>query len=532
MTDAEEAPPRDAGMPPIPTQAVNPTTSATGSTQPNQMTASVHFHAAQTPKSSGKEEADDNGKSSESRMERMLMQMQAMQSELSTAMQQLQARVDTAEQHRQSGREGLATHRLGYGADSLPTPIPSNRYPSTAARNGTFNRPSFGVPSNPFASSPSTPVRAAYRDHSDAAAAAEDIKAQAASEEAEMRVTKDVLATVKALVDPFYADSSKDKGATVMDFVEKVETTMNDVLRWRPQYRLMVVRTFLKEGAMRWMNAKLKELTDRAYATGRDLDEQPIEWDSDVRRLFIAAHIGTDTVELWLSKLSMLELGSAQTKTPIELDSQFDTIARHVYPTESTNDVGVDLLLAGYYATIVFKYSEPMYNTIVRNRKPVRLAEWKTRLSEQFTAEEHIKAMRRMAGHAQSSRGKDRWNKGQGQVRGGQAAPNNKPQTAQAAVAAMDLGDTRKEGQTSTGDGEDEEDAQLNAVSGGGQSDGRGKKGTRGRGRRNSHLSQEQVEQLRARRPSVCLSCYKPGHFSSECTTPANRAPTQAELNA
>ena len=56
---------------------------------------------------------------------------------------------------------------------------------------------------------------------------------------------------------------------------------------------------------------------------------------------------------------------------------------------------------------------------------------------------------------------------------------------------------------------------------------GRGRR--EGRGGRNPHLSPALVEQLRNN--GLCLSCYKPGHYSRQCTaTPANRPPTSDEL--
>ena len=56
---------------------------------------------------------------------------------------------------------------------------------------------------------------------------------------------------------------------------------------------------------------------------------------------------------------------------------------------------------------------------------------------------------------------------------------------------------------------------------------GRGRR--EGRGGRNPHLSPALVEQLRNN--GLCLSCYKPGHYSRQCTaTQANRPPNSDEL--
>ena len=47
------------------------------------------------------------------------------------------------------------------------------------------------------------------------------------------------LTTMKTYVDPFYADSEKDKNTTVVDFVEKIESAMSDVLGDETHLRLV-----------------------------------------------------------------------------------------------------------------------------------------------------------------------------------------------------------------------------------------------------------------------------------------------------
>ena len=338
--------------------------------------------------------------------------------------------------------EAMEQRQLSSGPTSR-TPLPSGRYSmlSTAAVHGTHNRPSFGVPTNPFTPTPVSHRRTTFdidEDDSpqhDARRAGRRATLETEAE-ADVKEKKNVLGLMKGTVDPFYADKSKDNGLTVMDFVEKIESQMNDLLNHYPQHRLMVVRTFLKAGAMRWMNVKLSELRSKAIAEGRNLDEQPIEWDRDVRRLFIAAHVGTDTAEIWLSKLALLTLGSTETPTPIELDGQFDSIARHILPTESSADVGRDMLLCQYYGRIVFQYNDWVYKNILRAGLPASLAEWKLRLSQAVAAEEHIKAMNREAGGHQHKNG-GKGSKGQGQTaagRGGKAYDARKP-AAHAAAA-------------------------------------------------------------------------------------------------
>ena len=77
---------------------------------------------------------------------------------------------------------------------------------------------------------------------------------------------------------------------------------------------------------MRWGNEHEKRLR----AAGRDLLTRPADWDTEVRADFIRAHTGTDTVDTWLAKLATLRLSSKETPTPIELENQFDSYARHI----------------------------------------------------------------------------------------------------------------------------------------------------------------------------------------------------------
>ena len=270
---------------------------------------------------------------------RLMQSMQQMQQQQAEQAKQWQQQL--AEQSRQiaslmAGR-ATADTQAHSAADSLPTPRPSFRYPGTAARNGTFNRSSFGHPTSAF-ESPATPAAAARRvdavDVDDDEHAAGD-RVEAAVPNAPVawrRDLKDILAMMKGLVQPFYADKEKDKNTTVLDFVEKIETVMADIIPDQPQYRWTMVRFFLAEGANRWGN----EFGKQAEKAGRDLRQDPFDWDTEVRAAFIRAHVGTDTARTWLAKLTALRLGTKKTPTPIELESQFDSIARHIYPASAT----------------------------------------------------------------------------------------------------------------------------------------------------------------------------------------------------
>lgn len=391
-------------------------------------------------------------------------------------------------------------------AEALPTPIPSSRYPTTAARNGAHNRLSFGVPTQSFEDSPpSTPMQ---RSNPPAVSSTRASPTEAEMDAEDKRV-KEVLGVMKGIVDPFYGDATHDKSTTVMDFVEKLETSMNDIMRHRPQYRLLVVRAFLKEGAMRWMNNTINDLTTKAPRQGRNLDTDPIQWDTDLRSLFIKKYIGRDTVTLWLSKLSCLKLGTTRTPTPIELDSQFDAIARHVYPTRDLDDTSVDLLLTQYYSKIVYQYSEVMWNNIARSNKPKTLIEWKERLSEQFVTEEEAKAMQRSASNStyrSGYRGRGGYNK----YRERSTADEKSTSASAASMAATD--GAGAEGQQA----EESEEEQLNAASSsrGGRGGGRGGRGRGG----NRQQAKPWTDEMRKRYfDGLCLTCGAADHMARSC---------------
>ena len=112
-----------------------------------------------------------------------------------------------------------------------------------------------------------------------------------------------ILGHVGRYVKPFHADSNKDKDRTVLQFVQSIESTMGDLLiDPKSRWRLMVVKMCLQDGALDWMEQKMHDISDTAKRLG--IDPQPLlVWDGEIRRAFIRQHLGTDTAELWLSKL-------------------------------------------------------------------------------------------------------------------------------------------------------------------------------------------------------------------------------------
>ena len=493
------------------------TTLSGGDVNPQQHTSQhVEVHGAgggkEERKQGGAARNSDSAESHSSAMTQLLEGMRQMQH----MMMQQQQRIEELE----AGKDRVMPMAGRGAAEALRSPIPSGRYPTTAARNGTFNRPSFGLPANPYVEDtpPSTPMpRVEQREEHVERRVSQSPSGPMtdAEKDAEDKRVKDVLTMMRGMVDPFYGDTVKDKSTTVTDWVEKLETSMNDILRYRPEYRLMVVRAFIREGAMRWTNDTMDELTARALRRGRDLQNDPITWDADVRTLFIKKHVGQDTVTLWLSKLSQLRLGSHKTPTPIELDSQFDSIARHVYPTRDLSDPTVDLLLTQEYSKIVYQYSDVMWNNITSSLKPKSMAQWKERLSEQFVTAEEAKAMRRSMGTGSTYRGGYKGRGGGGRYNDRTAA-NEKPTGASAASMSATDG-AGAEGQRAEDEEESDSTEQVNATnsSRGGQGGDRG-----GRGRGGGNRQQFSADRQKLYDEDKCFNCKEVGHRVKDCTKP------------
>ena len=474
------------------------------------------------------------------------MPTQQQWGQMMAAMQQMQQMLQLQQQR----LELIDTAHSASAVDAVPSPIPSYRLPSTAARNGTHNRPSFGIVHSLPAFSPSTPPAGRRGGDEDekydeaggvgqvlpaAAAAAAAAAEDDGIPEKDIKLIKDVTQIIKA--EPFYGDTTKDKGCTVIDFVEKVETGMNDFMRNRPQYRLLVVRTFLREGALRWVSNKLKELYEaaRQQQPPRDLELYPIEWDTDLRRPFMQAYLGTDTVDVWLSKLAALKLGSGKTKTPVELESEFDSIARHIHlhMTVSSEDKGVDMMLAREYQEIIHNSEPAMFEQILLFKDAKTLKQWKVAVVDLWNARERLKATQatRKANSQTADAPLVDWQK-RNNFRGkGKWGSNGTGDTRAQSVNAMGTeGQTADDSSSGEGEGQQEDSQpgtqqqqQLSAAGGaGGGSRGgsKGRGGQGGRGGGGTGAGPWSDEKSKLYREGLCFNCKKAGHISSKCTAP------------
>ena len=292
-------------MPRLPPSIDHPIATATSSTQPTQYTASVHYHGSEPVR------GDTGVRTSEAEAIQQLREQLAQQQEI----------INELREERKIISEMRAERNMHTAADTYRTPISTSVkrvYATGAQRNLNL----------PRAESPA---------HGRAAANDREYESRAVGIHG-MQL-KDILQSVGRYVVPFYADSSKDsRDRTVLEFVENVESVMGNLLMdSNSPHRLMLVQLCLRDGALQWMNRKLQELTD-AEKHWRDFNERPLSWDKELRGPFITAHLGTNTAELWLTRLRALKLNEGKTMTTMELDNQFDLIARHAFPTFVAGD--------------------------------------------------------------------------------------------------------------------------------------------------------------------------------------------------
>lgn len=314
---------------------------------------------------------------------------------------------------------------------------------------------------------------------------------------------KDIVNMVPKHVIPFYANTTMDKDRTVLMFVLNVESVMGNLLMDnRSQYRLMLVQLCLRDGALAWMERKLYELTEAD--TKRDFNAKPLNWDDDLRRPFIQAHLGSNTPQLWLAKLKTLVLGDDVTPTPIELDNQFDTIAQHVFPMRIAGDERSELLLATYYGEIVSNSHKWLYTNIVRgNGIPATLRKWKEALANAWNAEAHIRALVPQRLPAKPVIADDRRANNNSRGRGGHAAAGRgTPTDKRHAINALNANDgAGKEGEQDTED--DTGNEQLSAAAGG----------------KREEWSSEQKQMYRDK---LCFKCGAPYDKAQGCSKRCN----------
>lgn len=306
-------------------------------------------------------------------------------------------------------------------------------------------------------------------------------------------------------IKPFHGQTDMDK-YNVLDWCEQVDTSFSVQMGTRQEGRLGIVRTLLAGAALKWMNRKLLELNERAQKG--ELSEI-IEWEA-MRKPFIDAHLGVNTIETFKAQLRALRLGSAKTPTPVELNQEFDHLAGLAYP-DSRSDMR-DAVLGDEYGRIVAFSNLVMYKQVSFAHGPTDIEQWKLHLSRRWAAQKQVEAVEAMV--------QGRYGGGRGGG-GGSSVAQYKAQTPASATAASmaEFDGAGMEGEPHTEEGQAGE--QLAAFSGtqggrGGRGGGRGGRG-RGRGRGGRPMS---VEQKKLYDEQRCFRCHEKGHTVAGCPKP------------
>jgi hypothetical protein len=474
----------------LPAAMERPTVTGVSSTQPVQVTSSVHLHSP--PAAAGRSERKEQ-QEAEYLAEGELSEAQQMRLQLAD----MQRRIDQL----------VAASGVSSAADSYRTPVSTSYKRQVQVPAQRSIAPALGA--------------GRLSPGSDSSEAHEVVYESGTHSEREVvgvsgMTLKDVIHLLPKYVDAFYADSSKDtKDRTAVEFVENVESVLgNFLMDHRSPHRLFLVGLCLKGNALHWMDRRSEALraAGEAMLPKRDYRTHPLSWDDEYRRAFIQAHQGTDTSELWRARLVALKLGEGRCMTPIELDSQFDMMARRAFPDLPQGDPLTERLLAPYYADIVRKEGW-LYKNIVRgtgyNGQQLTLQRWKQALANAYAIEADIrshpatsKAWGRTADDSSSSSG----SVGQGgRGRGGGGRGAGRAQS----VNAMESEDTRQEGEELSGD------QQVAAASG--TRGGRGGRGGGGRGRGGYTRKEWSPEKQQLWADYKCFHCQEKGHMKSQC---------------
>ena len=256
--------------------------------------------------------------------------------------------------------------------------------------------------------------------------------------------------SITHIVKPFHGQSDMDK-YTVLDWCEKIDTEFSVMMGTRQDGRLGIVRSLLAGAALKWMNRKLLELNKKALQG--ELSEV-IEWET-MRKPFIDAHLGVNTIETFKSQLRALRLNSAKTPTPVELNQEFDHLAALAYP-DSRSDMR-DTVLGDEYGRIIAFSDIVMFQQVTCNHNPTEVEQWKLHVSRRWAALRQVEAVRAMV--------KGQAGSGQGGGGGWKGWQNKAQSPASATAAAMaEVDGAGMEGEPHTEEGQAAE--QLSAFSG------------------------------------------------------------------
>ena len=315
-------------------------------------------------------------------------------------------------------------------------------------------------------------------------------------------------------VTKFHGDRAKDGNRTVQDFVKLINGEMDKWLRPHQQHgRLDLVIGRTDGSAQKWLVDKRDEL-QKLVAAGQVTDTLLTEW-GEIQDDFISEMSKGITVAMYEQQLRSLKIRDKDGQSDVHtFIRRFDEICAGQYPhSQFTTDrdkrrrLGEKfeerLKYCGGGPTLRDDCSLMMAARNISERDRT-VDDWQDALLVVTSTDKWLNAK---DGAPSTGRQKRQF-----------SGPNKQTVSAMAAPQSNTAPD--EEGSTQSDEGR-QEGAQTAVVP-----------AQRSRGSRNPHLSSDQLTQLLAKKPHVCLQCYKTGHYSRECRKPANRAPTEAELKA
>ena len=318
-------------------------------------------------------------------------------------------------------------------------------------------------------------------------------------------------AAVAKIMKPFYGQASRDAD-NVIDWVENIDTQFSIRLQDRQDGRLDLVRSMLAGTALKWMNREVAKMNAQLQ---RGELSAPIEWDV-LRKPFIDAHLGVNTVETFKAQLRALHLGSKQTPSPVEFDKEFDHLAELAYPDRTGE--AMDQVLGDEYATIIRNSNRPLWRKLVERVDSNDLSEWRKRLAWMWSVQKTLDLQ-----DAQDARAAARSStaKPQGQADGNRPAWFNRNRTTATVNALGSEGMLSGEGLPDRAEGETAlDDVQLVAANGGGEGRLRGRGGRSGGG--SGERKQWDAERTRLYEEKKCFRCGETGHQVKQCKKPAD----------
>jgi hypothetical protein len=312
--------------------------------------------------------------------------------------------------------------------------------------------------------------------------------------------------TAMSKLDKFYGDKKHDKDIDVYTFVRSIDFQLERWMQGEQFGRLELVISCTAGPAQMWLLNKRDDLAV-LLASGQ-ITKEMTEWDY-VRKDFIDSMGGGQTQRLYQTKLEAVRLGRGSDSDELtKFITKFRDYAFRAYPLDEYPDTTTRSRLLGQMLERNVRESDfGVWKEMMRVMpKPQTLEDMEEALTSAWSVEQTIRSQR-----------KPYVEYGKGGGKGGNST------TPSPSLMNMDV---EKETASGGSRSESETDESLMAAIARKPGDGE----TRKRTANNKHINGAVAAKLIALRR--CLHCYKIGHYARECTTPANRPPTESELKA